>query len=253
MAKKLKTSLLKNLIFALRYGFRGVPCTINGYDLRLDESLRRWNLNAEAPMQKVISELLRTGDFFVDVGANFGLHTLLAAKIVGDKGKIIAVEPVPANLKLLKRNIQLNNFEKFVSIFPYALIESAHGQVVMNVDDGLSVAASLSSAKKKCKIIRVQSSTLDNCLRDTPFPPKLIKIDVEGAEHEVLKGAQETLSRFKPYLLIEVHSFALPEFGSSAEILSDFLNSIGYSKEIISETHGTDGEYYHALFSPVAN
>ncbi len=88
---------IKNLLFRLRYGFRGVPITFQGRVLRLDESLRRWNPSGEKEVQAVICQHLRPGDVFVDVEANFGMHALLGASCVESIGHVYAIEPVPFN------------------------------------------------------------------------------------------------------------------------------------------------------------
>ena len=116
----------------------------------------------------------------------------------------------------------------------------------MTIEPGLSPAASLADNFEGEKI-RVQTRTLDECLdRDAPTPA-LIKIDVEGAEHEVLKGAEETLKK-GPILLIEVHTFALPAFGSSPEKLDAFLSEFGYVAKRLGDMKSHLGEYYHALY-----
>ena len=94
---------------------------------------------------------------------------------------------------------------------------------------------------------------LDDYVTANRLKPALIKIDVEGAEHEVLKGAAETMKTHRPVLVVEVHSFALPDFGSSAEILETYILSFGYNKIMLATTAGKGGDYYHAVFVPASN
>ena len=95
-----------------------------GYSIRVDESLRRYQLDNEADVYEEIIARLPVGGLFVDVGANAGLHSILAALHMGQKGKVLAVEPVPANLELLRKNLQLNGFLDMCQIFPFALTET---------------------------------------------------------------------------------------------------------------------------------
>jgi hypothetical protein len=74
---------------------------------------------------------------------------------------------------------------------------------------------------------------------------------VEGAEQLVLKGARQILEKDRPLLLVEVHTFALPSFGTSAEAFRNELGGLGYREQVIDTVAGAEGEYYHALFSPV--
>lgn len=171
---------------------------------------------------------------------------MLAAHYVGSEGKIIAFEPVPANLQLLRRNLSLNGSDSICEVFECALTSEGGRDMEMTIEPGLSPAASLAENFEGEKI-RVQTRTLDECLdRDAPTPA-LIKIDVEGAEHEVLKGASETLKK-GPDLLIEVHTFALPSFDSSPEQLSQYLAEFGYIEERLGDMKSHLGEYYHALY-----
>ncbi len=237
---------LKNSVFKIRHGFKGFPKTVHGITLRFDESLRRFNTDGEEIVQSVIKEHLNHGNTFVDIGANFGLHAMLAAYHVGPTGQVIAFEPVPENRRLLHRNLKLNDFASRSQVFDCALTAERGSEVEMTIEPGLSPAASLADNFEGEKI-RVETRTLDECLnRDVPTPA-LIKIDVEGAEHEVLKGASETLKK-GPDLLIEVHTFALPSFESSPQQLSQYLAEFGYVEERLGDMKSHLGEYYHALY-----
>lgn len=237
---------LKNLVFKLRHGFKGYPKMVNGIPFRFDESLRRFNTDGEETVQSTLEAQLSAGKTYVDIGANFGLHAMLGAYYVGTNGKVMAFEPVPANLQLLRRNITLNGFDSVSEIFECALNAEGGSDMQMTIEPGLSPAASLAENFDGEKIL-VPTRTLDDCLKEASQIPSLIKIDVEGAEHEVLKGATETLKR-GPALLIEVHSFALPSFNSSPEQLNSFLAEFGYVEERLGDMKSHLGEYYHALY-----
>jgi FkbM family methyltransferase len=186
------------------------------------------------------------GGFFVDIGANFGLHTLLGCELVGATGRVIAVEPVPANLRLLRRNVDLNGYFDRCEIADLALNDGGCNNVEMSVEPGLSLAATLKSNRYSQKV-QVKAGAYDQLI-SSKFPvPNLVKIDVEGAEHEVLKGATMLLKHGAP-LLIEVHRYELGEFGSSSEQLSSYLASYGYREERLDEVASNLGYYHHSLF-----
>jgi FkbM family methyltransferase len=237
---------IKNNLFKVLHGGKGYPKQLRGRQLRFDESLRRFNVDGEQTIQEVLESRLTAGGFFVDIGANFGLHALLACDVVGPHGKVLAVEPVPANLKLLRRNLTLNGFTERCTIAEMALTDGTVDTVEMTVEPGMSLVASLAENFKGEKI-QVAAGSLDSLLAAEGRVPDLIKIDVEGAEHEVLKGASRTLAKGPP-LLVEVHRFALGNFHSSAEDLADFLNDFGYAEQRLDEVSGKLGEYHHSLF-----
>jgi FkbM family methyltransferase len=237
-------------MFRIRHGFRGYPGIIAGHSIRVDESLRRYQLDNEADVYEEIIARLPDGGLFVDVGANVGLHTILAAFHMGQSGKVLAVEPVPANLELLRKNLQLNGLLDMCQIFPFALTETGDLSIRMTVEPGLSPAASISPTGRNTEnSISVATKTLDDICEAAEKIPDLIKIDVEGAEHEVLKGARRTLA-LGPDLLIEVHRYALPQFGSSEEALTEYLLSFGYRQVRLPKDKASKlGGYHHSIFT----
>jgi FkbM family methyltransferase len=245
------TSAIRNFAFRVRHGFRGAPIEILGRGFRLDESLRRWGVGNEEPVLRAIAGLLRPGDAFVDVGANFGLHTLVGASCVGERGAVVAVEPVPGNCALLRRNVALNGFDRRVAIVQKAATEVAGEEVTLHgVIDGVSIAASIRPHEGFGTDLAVKTTTLDDCVAALDAPLRLVKIDVEGAEHRVVRGASRTLRERRPILLVEVHEFALPDFGTSVAEFRDHLAGFGYEEERIDSAEGPEGRYYHALFHP---
>ena len=181
---------------------------------------------------KFMSEFLSPGDTFLDIGSNFGLYSLVAAKIVGSGGQVIAFEPVDKTFARLKRNIALNNFR---NIEPVKLaISSADGWCQMNVShDGHDAWNSLTLPARGESFTQeeVQTVTLDHYLLQHPFhlPIKMIKIDVEGWENEIMKGAVATLSaNDAPLLQVEFSEPALQAAGSSSEKLIAQLHEFGY-------------------------
>jgi len=242
---------LVNFLFRVRYGFRGAPVNLLGRTFRLDESLRRWRTEGEEAVMRSICENLRPGDVFVDVGANFGLHTLLGASCVGESGQVVAIEPVPGNHRLLRRNLELNGLARRVSVITKAASDVGGGRVTLHgVTDGVSVAASLRPHEGPESDVVVDATTLDDCLTDLARPVRLIKIDVEGAEHWVIRGAGRILRDHRPLLLVEVHEFALADFDTSVEQFRNDLQRLGYDEQVIDVIEGPEGRYYHALYRP---
>ena len=183
-----------------------------------------------------LREWLRSGDTFWDVGANLGWTSLPAARIIGASGRIIAIEPSPANTAILKRHIALNQYENIVTVIEAAVCDRHSGSITFSlVDDGMSPCNSLmfsesvnGEAPKKIREVTVPAISLDGLLAEQERCPKLVKIDVEGAELMVLQGATKLLSsESAPILLLAVHPFWLAKPEDCQEIVN-LLTGWGY-------------------------
>jgi hypothetical protein len=117
----------------------------------------------------------------------------------------------------------------------------------------LAVTAGLREAGPSAQKIRVANVRLDDFPFDRHDRLRLIKIDVEGAEVDVLKGAENLLRERHPVLLIEVHGFALPSFGSSVADLRAYLGALGYQEHRLPFVEANGDEYYQAVFKPISS
>jgi FkbM family methyltransferase len=148
----------------------------------------------------------KRGDIVIDIGAAFGLHTIASSKCVGANGKVIAIEAHPGNYEMLNRNIKLNGLTNVIPL-NYAVYSSK--AKVKIYSSYTIIAEMLQEEKVKEKFVEVNADTLDNILEQNAIRQEQInwiKIDVEGAELEVLKGAHNTLSNSKDIALyIEIH------------------------------------------------
>ena len=140
--------------------------------------------------------VLRAGDLFVDVGANAGSYTVLACSVVGARG--YAFEPVPETHRRLVKNLRLNCLDDKV-VHPNVAIGSAAGQLSFTAD-GDTVNHVLAEGEACSTAVTVDVTTLDRVL--SKESPALIKIDVEGFEAQVLRGAAETLAKSSLHSLI---------------------------------------------------
>src|SRR5215216_7466644 len=171
----------------------------------------------------------------VDVGAHYGRYTLIAAKRIGPKGKVIAIEADPKNFDMLNKNIKLNKLEHIITL-NYAA-SSNKSKVKLSIPEkksGHTIYSSIiSSRASTVKFIEVNANTLDNLLHENGISIEevnWIKIDVEGAELEVVKGATNILSKSMDIaLLIEIHNI---EDGKNLyQPIIDLLNNYNFKKE----------------------
>lgn len=140
---------------------------------------------------------------FIDVGAHVGKYTISLGRKLKNKGKIISFEPSPKVFKILKKNIKLNRLNNVIP-FQIALGEKEKkSNFYIDENEGKDGLSSLIKKTKKRVIVQVRK--LDNVLKELKIRKvDLIKIDVEGAEAEVLKGAVKTLKKSHPKIIFEV-------------------------------------------------
>ena len=136
-----------------------------------------------------------------DIGANVGLYTLIAADRVGDSGRVVAFEPVPANVRFLHAHLKLNGFSDRTNIVE-AAVSDRKGEACFDLAPDRRFEGRLAETGA----LRVAVTTLDSILGEGSLPqPQVIKIDVEGAELAVLNGAQRLLSEIRPVLFLATH------------------------------------------------
>ena len=184
----------------------------------ITDNLIRWGV-WEARETQFVRELLRPGDTFVDVGANIGYFSVLAAACTGSSGYVIAFEPEPRNLELLRLNLARNGVRANATVFPLAAYsrpcrmalatnEANRGdhRLAPHADTGLEV-----------RCVR-----LDDVL---PRSVDAVKIDTQGFDHEVLAGLSETIDA-NPALVI-LTELSLTELGKRGvdvdEVLAGYL------------------------------
>jgi FkbM family methyltransferase len=180
----------------------------------------------EPPTARVIAELLKPGDTFIDVGANSGFFTLLASLRVGPTGRVLSFEPVPSMRKRLLENISLNAMSN-VQVSDVALSNSEGMFPLFEGPEGHKGISSLRHIDNSAATIEVKTLPLD-AFGDVQTEVKLVKIDVEGAEHLVLEGMTNIFIHHHPYIVTEITDEYLQAFGHTAVQLANHLTGKGY-------------------------
>jgi len=166
-------------------------------------------------MRFVLRELVAPGDVVFDCGAHHGTTAVLFALRAGQTGQVTAFEPHPGNVRIIEENLRLNGLST-VRIEPKAI--GARPQTV-RLRDRSNAAVAFASRPRG---FPVEMTTLDAYAAAAGVRPTFVKIDVEGYEADVLKGATAVLAGL-PKLSIELHPRALPRYGSTFERLLDLL------------------------------
>jgi FkbM family methyltransferase len=179
-----------------------------------------------------VRRVMRHGGVFIDVGANEGLFTLVAAAHALRPVRVHAFEPSARERRRLVENVQLNHIDD-VRIAPVALGArrgSASLRIAREPDCGLNtIGADFAYRAQEAASETVEVDTLDAYLaRNEPRPVTAIKIDVEGFEVDVLRGAHETLARDGPALVVEINAAALAQCNRSVRELVSLLRAHGY-------------------------
>lgn len=185
---------------------------------------------AEPAVQEVLAARLRPGMVFYDLGANIGLFSLLAARIVGPSGQVFSFEPDTEAAARLRRNIARNDFSNVTVV--EAGVWSSSGSVKFVPADSSSPDHGTGRfiAEDYGAGALVRCVALDDFIVSNP-PPDAIKCDVEGAELEVFRGAEKVLRTSRPWILCEMHSETNDQSSRA------FVGRVGYIFEPVDATH----------------
>ena len=240
------TFLAKKILAFMKFGFKKKITLNNGLILSLvhdDDYELRVNylsdiLNDKFETQKInlIRQVLSSKDKFIDIGCSFGLFSLIAAEIVGTNGEVLAFDPSSTSIKTLNINSKINGFQNI----------KTHNIALGNSDNliqffgqnygGTSIKGNPqyeTSVGREIEMKKLDSVLSLNDLHNLKF----IKIDAEGAEFEILKGAENILKNSKDLLIaIELGEMMLTAAESSIEEVVNFLISLGYD-HFIDVTH----------------
>ena len=176
------------------------------------------------------------GSIVLDVGANIGLYTLEAAKAVGATGRVIAIEASPGHISTIGKSVGLNGFQN-VDIISSA-VGDVEGMTTLTLPEGANHGMFTLGSVAGSVTMRVNAKRIDDILDEQKaLSVDFIKMDIEGSELVALKGATQTLKRFRPTILIELNEAALRSCGTSSFEVKSLLYSMDYKGSIV----GTSG------------
>jgi FkbM family methyltransferase len=177
----------------------------------------------EAEAEKTITAALRPGMIALDIGANFGYHTFRMARAVGNDGKVIAIEPTGWAFGKLQRNISLNCFNN-IRPLQVALGDFDHGAREFRFQSSYRLDGTDLSADEIMPMYTLDTLMSMNGVDRVDF----VKMDVDGFEGKVIRGAQETLARYHPILFFEITPSAMRANGDDPVELVRTLTGLGY-------------------------
>lgn len=200
-----------------------------GMDLKEDNIFKQLILDREREFEatKVLKQIIKPGNVIFELGANIGYYSLLESGLVGELGKIYAVEPEINNFNLLKRNIELNKI-KNIEIFNLAISDKS-GEFPFYISENSNLHSMVKPRQGNYRTIIIKALTVDYFLRDKG-KIDFLRMDIEGYEYQALIGMKKTLeSNQNLKLFIELHSNLI-----NTEKTIEFLNTLkAYNFEIL--------------------
>ena len=178
----------------------------------------------------IANSICQPGDTILDVGSNFGTETILFALVVGRNGRVVAFEPLPQAFEVLAAAVRRNNLEQ-VQLHQCA-VGAQRGTFAFAVptnDRNMGTGSLVDADADVAESIEVDVLTLDDLLASAQFDhPKLMVMDVEGAEFDVLRGAARLLEKHQPTIVLEVNPPLLAQRGFTVAAARSFLEERSY-------------------------
>lgn len=143
---------------------------------------------------------IKYGNIVLDIGAHIGYYTLIAAKIVGTKGKVYAFEPNQKTFEILKKNVEKNGYKNVILV--NKAISDKNGQAELYLNEENTGDHRLYNSRDKRKSIKVETITLDTYFKDNNIKINLIKMDIQGSEVKALRGSKTIIKRNKDIKII---------------------------------------------------
>lgn len=196
---------------------------------------------------RIFSEMVERGMNVLDLGANIGYFTLIAAKLVGPEGRVFAFEPEPKNFSMLERNVRLNGYDN-VTLVQMAVSDRVGVEELHLFSD--SWGHSLSSMNRDAGLVSVPVTSLDEFLAKEGDPPiSFVKMDIEGAESKALQGMERILSKGNvKALVIEFHFSELESQGTSFREMWHQIKSLGFGFYEMKRDRIEEVDYQKAIY-----
>jgi|694.fasta_scaffold11882_16 FkbM family methyltransferase len=242
MLSDLKYSLVK-LIKEVVYP-KGEPYSFNGRTLKFKANCRpvkRKFLNYPSDVVRndvlqinYLENTFKPSDILWDIGSHAGHYAVFAASIVKGENQVFSFEPDSSARKSQMETIQLNKFSPKIKVFDFAV--SDQDGVIQFLDQGGNANSHIlkKDSGEDGKITKMNCRSLNSLLKELPAP-SFVKIDTEGAEIDILKGASELLKNSSVKFICELHPFAWDHFGVTYSEFTDILAAHGRTITLLDD------------------
>lgn len=198
-----------------------------GVDLATAHGRRWFAWGCCEPATWAMRALAGPGDVVIDAGANIGLFSLIAAARVGATGRVIACEPAPGTMALLRANVARNRYD-WVELHEVAVAETPGRLELEDLGAGSGFSSFAPAQAGRGRRIEVPVTTLDKLAGDDLSRTRVVKLDVEGAELRALQGATQLLETARPDFIVELEPEHLERQGGSIQGLQSLFEGSGY-------------------------
>lgn len=226
---------MKELIYKVVDFFtfgRGLSKVFNGHKVRLPTRyINYFPADYEKPNFTFLQQHIGEGSVVLDIGAHIGLFACYAAKSMNGKGMVFAFEPTPATNALLQQTVAINKMSGVIEPRNEAM-GIAPGKTTFYIsnikgDNSNSLVNYLED--REMKGIDITVSSVDSFVQEKKLSKvSFIKIDVEGAEYDTIRGAETTLKTLRPVCILAIHPVGIREKGDTLEAIYDFVKSCNY-------------------------
>ena len=222
-------SIAKNIAYgALHVSTRGqgVKRNIGGEQVRFPARwCRYYEPNYEPDTFAWLRQNCKAGYTILDVGAHIGLFSVVMARLVGPGGHVFSFEPTPSTRAVLEETVRINGCERVVSVRGEAVSRASGRMTFYDTGAEVSSANSLIQTEHSKEGISVDVVSIDDFAANHSLSINCLKIDAEGAELDVLLGAQHTFGAHRPSTHLALHPFALPAAGATLAEIWDVIAS----------------------------
>jgi FkbM family methyltransferase len=231
-------------------GRRGLDWHVNGEAMRIDPDMR-WMLphENEPELFEFLRRELRPGDVVIDIGAFLGTYAILEARAVGRGGRVIAFEPSPWTFAVLERHLRMNGLTQIEARCAAVGDRTGRVQLLTWNDEPYRNMV----APRGRMGVAIDTVTLDDVCASWTRPPDWIRMDVQGQEFAVLKGARDLLRRAKGRLRVvaEMHPQQWPDYGLVPADAAGELASLGLRARALVRGRDPFAQNVHALIEPL--
>ena len=222
---------------------KGVERSIGGESIRFPA---RWSRYYESDYEpetfRFFRETLKEGDTVLDIGGHIGLFAVVTARLVGEKGKVFSFEPTPFTRAVLQEVVDLNGCSDIVEVRPEAVSAKSGETVFFDTGDDISNANSLVKTARSKREIPVKLISVDEFVSERNLTVNCLKIDVEGAELDLLRGARKTFLEQRPAARLGLHPPFIVQNGHSLDDI--WATLLEYRMSVIFEGKPVEREWF---------
>jgi FkbM family methyltransferase len=237
-----------NFFLSVLFWRNGLARTINGEEpFQIRPAFRNYKDDYEVHVFHYLRRTIRDGDLVMEVGAGIGFLTTLLGRWVGVAGRVFAFEPNPLARKALLDHLAMNEVADRVVVVPSAVSNST-GSALLTTNS--TAGTNKLTQARTGGTVEVAVTTIDSYCEEQGIAPALIKVDIEGFEFHALRGARQTLTKYRPVVVLELHPFNWAEIGVTSGDLVEILGELKYRVVPLENQADPLREYGHIALEP---